>query len=133
MNIPEETQERAACLRDQINRHNYRYFVLDDPLISDSEYDRLMRELQELEAQNPDLITPDSPTQRVGAQPLAAFGEVQHRIPMLSLNNAFSDQEMSEFDRRVRERLAWSEEIIYSAEPKLDGLAISLRYENGAQ
>ena len=131
MTVPEDARERTIRLRDQINRHNYQYFVLDDPQIPDSEYDRLLRQLQQLEAQYPDLICADSPTQRVGAQPLSAFDEVRHRLPMLSLDNAFSDQEMVDFDRRLRERLERSAAIVYSAEPKLDGLAISIRYENG--
>ena len=121
---------QAEDLRRQIDYHNYRYYVLDDPEIPDSEYDRLMRELQELEAAHPELITPDSPTQRVGAQPLKEFAEVRHAIPMLSLGNAFSDGEMADFDERVR-KLLNVEQIEYSAEPKLDGLAISLRYEKG--
>lgn len=131
MTIPSAAKCRADELREQINLHNYRYYVLDDPHVPDSEYDRLMRELQGLEAQYPDLISADSPTQRVGAQPLDGFGEVQHQVPMLSLDNAFSDQEMIDFDRRVKERLGSDHAIAYSAEPKLDGLAISLRYEQG--
>lgn len=131
MTIPPAVKCRAEELREQINLHNYRYYVLDDPQVPDSEYDRLMRELQGLEAQYPDLISADSPTQRVGAQPLDGFGEVQHQVPMLSLDNAFSDQEMIDFDRRVKERLGSDHAIAYSAEPKLDGLAISLRYEQG--
>ncbi|MCW8890435.1 MAG: NAD-dependent DNA ligase LigA [Sedimenticola sp.] len=131
MTIPDSDFNRAAELREQINLHNYRYYVLDDPQVPDSEYDRLMRELQALEARYPSLITPESPTQRVGGQPLEGFGEVQHQVPMLSLDNAFTDQEMMEFDRRVRERLVATDVVHYVAEPKLDGLAISLRYENG--
>ncbi|HEB55448.1 MAG TPA: NAD-dependent DNA ligase LigA [Gammaproteobacteria bacterium] len=126
-----QAPKRIAQLRDEINYHNYRYYILDDPEITDSEYDRLLRELQDLEQQYPDLITPDSPTQRVGATPLESFAEVKHRIPMLSLNNAFSDEEVLDFDRRARERLA-VEVIEYAVEPKLDGLAISLRYEEGS-
>jgi DNA ligase (NAD+) len=131
MTLIQADRDRAQRLRDEIDRHNYRYYVLDDPLIPDSEYDRLLRELQALEAQYPELITPDSPTQRVGAQPLDGFEEVAHALPMLSLDNAFSEQEMVDFDRRVRERLKRDEEIVYAAEPKLDGLAISLRYDQG--
>lgn len=131
MKIPADTLHRVAELREQLNLHNYRYYVLDDPQVPDSEYDRLMRELQSLEKQYPALIDPASPTQRVGAKPLEGFGEVAHRIPMLSLDNAFSDTDMLDFDRRVRERLGDTEQIIYTAEPKLDGLAISLRYESG--
>ncbi len=122
---------RLAELREQINHHNYQYYVLDDPLIPDSEYDRLMRELQALESEHPDWVTMDSPTQRVGATPLEAFGEIQHRLPMLSLDNAFADTELVDFDRRVRERLNTDQAVVYAAEPKLDGLAISLRYEEG--
>jgi len=125
-----EPAQRAEQLRQQIDHHNYRYYVLDDPEISDAQYDRLMRELQALEAEHPELVTPDSPTQRVGAEPLAAFGEVRHEIPMLSLDNAFSDEELADFDRRARERLK-VETLEYTAEPKLDGLAVSLLYENG--
>ena len=122
--------KRAEQLREQIRLHNHRYYVLDDPQIPDAEYDRLMRELQALEAEHPELISADSPTQRVGAQPLSAFGEVQHEVPMLSLDNAFDDDELADFDRRVRERLEL-EKIEYTAEPKLDGLAVSLLYEHG--
>ena len=118
-------------LREQIEDHNYRYYVLDDPQVPDSEFDRLFRELQALEARYPELITPDSPTQRVGGAPLAAFGEVAHRVPMLSLDNALSTEALADFDRRVRERLERDGEVRYAAEPKLDGLAISLRYEQG--
>ncbi len=129
--VSPEIQKRVEELRQQINYHNYRYYVLDDPEIPDSEYDRLMRELQELEAKYPELITPDSPTQRVGAEPLEAFGEVRHKVPMLSLANAFSDEELREFDARVCKLLGTDKPIDYAAEPKLDGLAVSLRYEAG--
>ncbi len=122
---------RVSELRDQINFHNYRYYVLDDPEIPDAEYDRLLRELQTLEEQHPELITVDSPTQRVGAAPISEFGEVKHSVPMLSLGNAFDDDEVSSFDRRVREGLDTEAEVEYVVEPKLDGLAASLRYENG--
>ena len=123
--------DRLETLRRQLDHHNYRYYVLDDPEIPDAEYDRLLRELQQLEQQHPGLVTPDSPTQRVGAKPLDHFDEVTHRIPMLSLDNAFSDGELDDFDRRVRERTGLSGSVEYAAEPKLDGLAISLRYEGG--
>src|SRR5687768_6768277 len=122
---------RVRELREQIEHHNYRYHVLDDPEVSDAEYDRLMRELQALEEQHPDLVTPDSPTQRVGATPVSELQEVVHARPMLSLDNAFADEDVVAFDRRVRERLEDVEQIEYSAEPKLDGLAISFRYESG--
>jgi DNA ligase (NAD+) len=132
MNSPGKTQERIQQLRDEIDHHNHLYYVLDDPRIPDSEYDRLLRELQDIEAQHPELVTPDSPTQRVGAEPLKAFCQVQHRLPMLSLDNAFSEQEFAAFERRVKERLGREHEITFCAEPKLDGLAVSLRYEQGA-
>jgi len=127
---PEKIARRAAALREQINYHNYRYYVLDNPEIPDAEYDKLFRELQDLERRYPELVTPDSPTQRVGAAPLQEFGEVKHILPMLSLDNAFSEEEVSAFDRRVREGLKL-EQIEYAAEPKLDGLAVSLLYEEG--
>jgi DNA ligase (NAD+) len=117
-------------LHSGLHEHNYRYYVLDDPIISDAEYDRLLRELQKLETQYPELVTADSPTQRVGAAPSKGFGEVRHAMRMLSLDNAFSDIELGEFDRRVRERLG-VESVEYAAEPKLDGVAVSMRYEDG--
>ena len=123
--------ERASRLRAEIGEHDYRYYVLDAPLVSDAEYDRLFRELQALEAEHPDLLRSDSPTQRVGAAPLAGFAAVAHATPMLSLSNAFSDDEVAAFDRRVREGLAAEGDVIYVAEPKFDGLAVSLTYEQG--
>ncbi len=126
-----DIEAQIQALREQINHHNYRYYVLDDPEVPDSEYDRLMVELQTLEAAHPELITPDSPTQRVGAQPLKEFDEVRHSVPMLSLGNAFSDEELIEFDGRVRKQLDDIDAVEYAAEPKLDGLAISLRYQQG--
>jgi DNA ligase (NAD+) len=125
-----EDAKRIAELREQIRRHDHRYYVLDDPEISDARYDALLVELRALEAAHPELVTPDSPTQRVGGAPSAAFGEVVHAVPMLSLENAFSEQDVLDFDRRVRERLD-VEAVEYSAEPKIDGLAVSLRYEHG--
>lgn len=119
------------ALREQLNDHNYRYYVLDEPAIPDAEYDRLMRELQALEAEHPELITPDSPTQRVGSTPLSGFNEVAHEMPMLSLDNAMNAEEFIAFDKRVRDRLNSAEEIEYACEPKLDGLAVSLLYEQG--
>ena len=118
-------------LRTQLRHHNHLYYVLDEPSIPDAEYDRLFRELQALEAAHPELITPDSPTQRVGATPLSEFGEVKHAIPMLSLGNVFSDEELIAFDKRIHDRLKTDAEIEFVAEPKLDGLAISIVYENG--
>jgi DNA ligase (NAD+) len=122
---------RVLALRQQIDHHNYRYHVLDDPEVSDAEYDRLLVELKALEAQYPDLITPDSPTQRVGATPVSELQEVVHAKPMLSLDNAFAEDDVIAFDRRVRERLEDVETVEYAAEPKLDGLAVSFRYESG--
>jgi DNA ligase (NAD+) len=122
---------RAAELRALIEHHNYRYYVLDDPEVADIEYDRLFRELQELEAEYPRLCAEDSPTQRVGGEPVARFGTVQHLMPMLSLDNAFSIEELVAFDRRARERLKTEDPLDYSAETKLDGMAISLIYEKG--
>jgi len=130
MTIPADIRAQTDTLREQINQHNYRYYVLDDPEVPDAEYDRLFRELQALEEKYPALVSSDSPTQRVGAQPLAAFDEVQHVVPMLSLGNAFSDDDVVAFARRVNEKLG-SEDTVFTAEPKLDGLAISLLYENG--
>ncbi|MDZ7344480.1 MAG: NAD-dependent DNA ligase LigA [candidate division KSB1 bacterium] len=125
-------QARAEVekLRKELNYHSYRYYVLDDPEISDAEYDRLFRRLQELEEQFPELVTPDSPTQRVGAAPLEEFETVNHTIPMVSLDNAFDDGEMRDFDQRLR-KLLGIEEIEYIVEPKLDGTAVELVYENG--
>jgi len=127
----EEAKKRLEELRELINYHNYRYYVLDSPEIPDAEYDRLFRELLELERQFPDLVTPDSPSQRVGAPPLEEFETVAHTIPMLSLDNAFSAEEMRDFDDRCRRLLGLSGPLEYVAEPKLDGLAVELVYENG--
>ena len=121
----------VAALRAAINEHNYRYYVLDAPIISDAEYDRLLHELQQLETAHPDLITADSPTQRVGGAPLPSLGEVHHRIPMTSLDNAFDETAVRDWDRRVRQGLDISTRADYTAEPKFDGVSISLRYENG--
>ncbi|HEX7801316.1 MAG TPA: NAD-dependent DNA ligase LigA [Pseudoxanthomonas sp.] len=121
---------RATKLRQQLDDASYRYHVLDEPNIPDAEYDRLLRELDELEAAHPELATPDSPTQRVGSAPSSKFAEIRHAIPMLSLGNAFSETEVRDFVRRIEEKLE-RPVLEFSAEPKLDGLAISLRYENG--
>ena len=120
-----DISKRIGKLRAIINEHNYRYYVLDDPSVPDAEYDRLFRELVELETAHPELITSESPTQRVGDRPLKTFPEVRHAVPMLSLENAFDEEEMAAFDRRVRERLAIAD-VSYLAETKLDGLAISV-------
>ena len=124
-------QKQINDLRMQLNDHNYRYYVLDDPLISDSEYDQLFRELQKLETDNPTLITEDSPTRRVGAEPLSSFGSWTHRLPMLSLANAMNEDELAAFDTRVKKGLDTEKDLEYMAEPKLDGLAVELVYENG--
>ena len=118
-------------LRKEINYHNYRYYVLDSPEISDAQYDRMLKKLKELEERFPELVTPDSPTQRVGARPLEAFREVKHSIPMLSLSNAFSEEEIRDFDARVRKFLETEKGPQYMAEPKLDGVAVEVVYENG--
>ena len=131
MSQPGEAERRVEELREQLRLHNYRYYVLDAPLVPDAEYDRLFHELRQLEEQYPDFITEDSPTRRVGDKPLPGFQEVRHSERMLSLDNVFSDLELADFNRRVRERLGTDKPIAYTAEPKLDGLAISLRYENG--
>ncbi len=129
--------ERAAWLRAEIDRHNHAYYVRDNPVVSDADYDRLMRELQDLELAHPDLVIAASPTQRVGAAPLAAFGSVTHSVPMLSLGNAFDDDEVRAFDKRVADtlraagRLRPGDQVEYFCELKLDGLAMSLRYEDG--
>ncbi|EMP56708.1 NAD-dependent DNA ligase [Marinobacter santoriniensis NKSG1] len=127
-----EVIERVEELRSLIEDHNYRYYVLDDPRVPDAEFDRLFRELQELESQYPELASDDSPTRRVGSRVETSFAEVVHRLPMLSLDNAFSEEEMRDFDRRVKERLGIGDDIEYVCEPKLDGLAVSLHYENGS-
>src|ERR1700675_2681704 len=113
---PKKTAARVLELRELLERYNYRYHALDDPEVPDAEYDRLMLELRAIEAQYPQLLTKDSPTQRVGAAPVAAFGAVRHRIAMLSLDNAFSEQEVRDFDRRIHDRLEAEVVIRYSAE-----------------
>ena len=129
--MTEEAAARAAELRAQIAQHDYRYYVLDDPLIPDAEYDRLMLELRALESAQPELITPDSPTQRVSGTPGGSFGEVVHKVAMLSLDNAFSEEDVQAFDRRVHERLGVTGDLDYVAEPKLDGLAVTVIYRDG--
>ncbi len=131
MNDPQNVKKRILALREQLNEHNYRYYVLDAPAIADVAYDRLLRELQSLEAANPEWITPDSPTQRVGAEPLAEFGTVVHRLPMTSMDNAFDAQEARDWDQRVHKGLAAEQTVTYTAEPKFDGTSVSLRYEEG--
>lgn len=133
LNIPEEVHQRYQRLKSELNQHNHAYYVLDDPSIPDSDYDRLMRELQDIEQQYAELRTPDSPSQRVGGMALDSFSQVKHEVPMLSLDNAFSDIEMIDFERRIKDRinLNESQNIIYACEPKLDGVAVSLIYERG--
>ncbi len=131
MNAPDKARRRVDALREEIRNHDYQYYVLDNPEVPDAEYDRLFRELVELESAYPELLIADSPTQRVGGAPLGEFSQVEHAVPMLSLDNAFSPDEVVAFDRRVRERLESEADIHYAAEPKLDGMAISLRYEHG--
>jgi len=129
--IDPEVIKNVNRLREALHRHGYRYYVLDDPEISDAEYDRMMQELMRLEESYPDLWRPDSPTLRVGAPPLDKFETVEHSIPMLSLDNGFSDADIFEFDLRVKRSLHTDHTILYTAEPKLDGVAVELVYENG--
>jgi DNA ligase (NAD+) len=130
-NLSSQVIQKVDKLRKVLHRHNYRYYVLDDPEISDAEYDRMMQELKRLEEDHPQLASPDSPTARVGAPPLEKFEAVAHSIPMLSLDNAFNDEDILEFDKRVRRNLDTRDEVLYTAEPKLDGVAVELVYENG--
>ena len=129
--ISSQIVQKVEDLRKALHRHNYRYYVLDDPEISDAEYDRMMQELQQLEEDYPRLASPDSPTARVGAPPLEKFDTVAHTIPMLSLDNAFNDQDVLDFDGRIKRNLDTQDEILYTAEPKMDGVAVELIYENG--
>jgi DNA ligase (NAD+) len=125
-----EIKQEALLLQEQLAEHNYNYHVLDDPLISDGEYDRMMKRLIEIEKQFPEFSTPDSPTRRVGATPLTSFGTADHSTPMQSLDNAFNDQDIIDFHNRLA-KLLGTDEILYTVEPKLDGLAVELRYEQG--
>jgi DNA ligase (NAD+) len=131
MNDPLNAKKRIQQLRAEINEHNHRYYVLDAPVVADAEYDRLLRELQSLESAHPELITPDSPTQRVGAEPLAEFGTVSHHLPMTSMDNAFDEQEARDWDQRVRKGLGRESAVTYTAEPKFDGTSVSIRYVDG--
>lgn len=126
----DQASKRVAELRDEINQHDYNYYVLAAPTISDRDYDRLLEELRELEKQYPDLLSPDSPTQRVGGQPLEGFEQVRHAVPMLSIDNTYNEEELREFDARVAKRLG-GEPYEYVVDPKIDGVAVSLRYERG--
>lgn len=129
--VPDEIRQEVERLREELNVHNHRYYVLDDPLISDAEYDQLFRRLSTLEAEHPEVYDPASPTQKVGAPPLAAFSQVRHSLPMLSLGNVASPQEMQEFHERVQRFLETTDPVEYVAEPKIDGVAVELVYENG--
>ena len=133
LNIPEAVHQRYQRLKSELNQYNHAYYVLDDPSVPDSEYDRLMRELQNIETQYAELQTPDSPSQRVGGKALDSFSQVKHEVPMLSLDNAFSDTEMVDFERRIKDRinLAQGQNLTYACEPKLDGVAVSLIYQKG--
>src|SRR5581483_7666446 len=126
----ESLQDELESLRDSIRHHEYRYYVLDDPEISDAEFDRLMNELKKLEAAHPELITPDSPTQRVGGKPREGFVKVAHSVPMLSLDNAYNEEELRDWERRVHE-LTGQKDVEYVAELKLDGLSMALHYTDG--
>lgn len=129
--MTQHLQQQVAQLRQQLNHYSYRYYVLDDPSVPDAEYDQLFQQLQQLEAQHPELVSADSPTQRVGAAPLSKFGEVTHTVPMLSLDNAFDDASFQAFCKRIADRLDSSNAFSFCCEPKLDGLAVSIRYEQG--
>jgi DNA ligase (NAD+) len=129
--VSDEIVSEAEQLRQEIGRHDHLYYVLDQPEITDSEYDKLFRKLEELETDYPELVTPDSPTQRVGGQPLEKFGQVRHAQPMLSLSNVFEEGELIEFDARVKRGLGTNKDVLYVVEPKLDGVAVELVYENG--
>lgn len=131
MSQDQSIQQQLASIRSQINEYNYQYYVLDDPSVPDAEYDRLMRELQEIEKAYPELLSSDSPSQKVGGHALSAFTQVEHEVPMLSLDNAFNEEELTAFDKRIQDKLKQSLTLTYSCEPKLDGLAVSILYENG--
>lgn len=126
-----ESQATYQALKESLNYHNYRYYVLDDPQIPDSEYDRMMQQLQAIEAEHPDWVSADSPSQRVGAQPMAAFKQVTHQLPMLSLDNAFNETDMRDFYQRVQNLLKSDQPVEFACEPKLDGIAVSLMYRQG--
>ena len=123
-------QDEIESVREAIRHHEYRYYVLDDPEISDAEFDRLMNQLKKLEAEHPELITPDSPTQRVGGKPREGFVKVPHSVPMLSLDNAYNEEELRNWERRVHE-LSGRKDVEYVCELKLDGMSLALRYEDG--
>ena len=124
-------QLRLQQLKDQLAYHNYKYYVLDNPSIPDADYDQLFQELKQIEQQHPELVTADSPTQRVGAAPLSKFGQISHQVAMLSLDNAFDADDFAAFYKRMADRIDASKDFEFCAEPKLDGLAVSIRYEQG--
>src|ERR1044071_2274498 len=124
-------EKKIESLREQIRHHEHRYYVLDDPELSDADFDRLMQELKKLEAEHPELITPDSPTQRVGGKPREGFVKVPHSTPMLSLDNAYNEQELRDWERRVHE-LSGRKTVDYVCELKLDGMSLALTYKAGA-
>ncbi|CCK15395.1 DNA ligase [Cronobacter universalis NCTC 9529] len=127
----ESIEEKLTQLRTTLRHHEFLYHVMDAPEVPDAEYDRLMRELRALEEAHPELVTPDSPTQRVGAAPLTEFSQVRHEVPMLSLDNVFDEASFLAFNKRVQDRLKSTDALVYCCELKLDGLAVSLLYENG--
>ncbi len=127
----DKSGSKILRLRKLINFHNYRYHILDDPEVTDAQYDAWFLELVQLEQEFPALVTAESPTQRVGGKPIEGFTQIRHELPMLSLENAFSDESLFDFDARIRQRLELDEVLTYAAEPKLDGIAISIVYENG--
>ncbi|MBC7224702.1 MAG: NAD-dependent DNA ligase LigA, partial [Anaerolineae bacterium] len=129
--VPPEVREEVQRLREEIHYHNYRYYVLNQPVISDAEYDRLMRRLQELEAQYPELVTPDSPTQRIAVEPQEGFVKVRHPAPILSLANAMTPDEVRAWRDRALRLLPEGTRLAYVVEPKIDGLTVVLHYENG--
>jgi DNA ligase (NAD+) len=122
-----EAKEEIKHLREEINYHNYKYYVENNPVISDYEFDQLLKKLEQLESEFPDLITPESPTQRVGGEPMEGFISVKHKVPMLSLDNTYSYDELREFDKRVKKNVG---NIEYVVEPKIDGVGVALIYEN---
>ena len=129
--MSESVVKQIDALKQQLEEYNYQYYVLDNPSVPDAEYDRVMRELMALEQANPELLTPDSPSQKVGGEALSKFSQVTHKVPMLSLDNAFDETEFTAFNRRIQERLLVSEPLDFCCEPKLDGLAVSILYKNG--
>ena len=129
--MPSSVEKKISDLRDEINKHNYRYYVLAEPSIGDEQYDNLLKELEKLEAENPHLITPDSPTQRVGQDLTKEFNPVRHKVPMLSLANTYDEQDVFDFDRRVRDGLPDGEKVEYVVEYKIDGASVSINYVNG--